>query len=188
MDNDDWSEFVVSHWNSIITNDDTVYIGGDIGLNRTTKIIEYLERLKGSLVLIEGNHDKKPLKDPAFRRCFKAINDCNLTYREKFVFTDEKVEEREIWVSMTHYPILSPQGHIRHSVNLCGHIHSTYHMQKALDLMNNYLMDRGIPHRQINVGLTTPWMNFAPKTLQEIMIAQDYYAKKCESYQCWRVR
>jgi calcineurin-like phosphoesterase family protein len=188
IDNDTWSEFVVKQWNNTITNEDLVYIAGDVGLNTSSNVIKYLEQLKGDKILIEGNHDKKLLKDPAFKRCFKSINDCNLAYNEKLVYEDGSCDSREIWLSMTHYPILAHQGHTRYSVNICGHIHSTYHIQKALDLMNNYLIENGIPHREINVGITCPWMDFKPKILQDIMRLQDYYASRCKEYTCSRIR
>jgi len=50
------NEWLVKCWNEVVGKRDTVYILGDFAFN--TRGILYLRRLKGSKVLIGGNHDK----------------------------------------------------------------------------------------------------------------------------------
>lgn len=59
-----WNDYVsrlTENWNSIITNDDTVVIAGDISwamkLTDTKKDFEYINSLPGKKILLKGNHD-----------------------------------------------------------------------------------------------------------------------------------
>jgi calcineurin-like phosphoesterase family protein len=54
------NEYMIRQWNSVATNDDTVYVAGDFfDFHHCTKQEAYdiLDRLNGNIVLIKGNHD-----------------------------------------------------------------------------------------------------------------------------------
>jgi len=51
---------LIDNWNSVVTEEDTVYVLGDFflgGYKRTDRIKEILSLLKGKKILIQGNHD-----------------------------------------------------------------------------------------------------------------------------------
>ena len=52
---------IIDNWNSIVTDNDDVYILGDFSYKSEDKIV-YLKQLKGRKHLIVGNHDGKLLK------------------------------------------------------------------------------------------------------------------------------
>lgn len=53
----DHDETVIQNWNSIVGEDDDVYILGDLMLNDNAHGIECIKRLNGHLHIIYGNHD-----------------------------------------------------------------------------------------------------------------------------------
>lgn len=95
----DHDEILLKNWNSVVNNNDTVYILGDIGRCGNNKDNEYLcsiiSRLKGKRILIRGNHDN--LKDNRIRQLFTCIYDC-------FEITDNFNGINQKLV-LSHYPI-----------------------------------------------------------------------------------
>lgn len=51
---------MVENWNKIVGPRDTVYHLGDFGFGPPAKLIEARRQLNGKIILIKGNHDKKP--------------------------------------------------------------------------------------------------------------------------------
>lgn len=50
-------EAIIQRWNDIITNDDDVYILGDLMLNNNDNGAKCLKRLNGNKFMVRGNHD-----------------------------------------------------------------------------------------------------------------------------------
>ena len=53
---------LINNWNSVVTDDDDVYILGDFSY-KSEDPIDYLKKLNGKKHLIVGNHDNKLLKN-----------------------------------------------------------------------------------------------------------------------------
>ena len=105
------NEQMIKEWNEIVEPGDIVYILGDVAFLPAAKAVNILKRLNGDLILIEGNHDRKLLKDPAFRNCFMEVHQyLHLTYDKTFV-------------TMFHYPIAEWDQMHRGSVHFHGHLH-----------------------------------------------------------------
>lgn len=130
---EEMNETIINNWNSIINNTDDVYIIGDICLGNPAK---YLDRLKGKLHLIIGNHDGETLKK--CRDYFESID----TYK--------KIHDNGKTIILCHYPIVEWDGFYRGTYHIYGHIHNslnnTYYIMKNLDLalnagcmINNYI-------------------------------------------------
>lgn len=98
-------------WNDVVTNDDTVYFLGDLGMfGKKQEFVAQLIRLNGKKVFFKGNHDhtdqiKAALKTPE-------------TGIVEFVETAKALKINGIQVWLSHYaidlpyPILSIHGHI----------------------------------------------------------------------------
>ena len=77
------NEAMVEEWNSIVQPEDLVYILGDVAFLPAQKAAEYINRLNGDKILVEGNHDRKALNDPTFRRAFKEVHQyLDITYNK----------------------------------------------------------------------------------------------------------
>lgn len=108
---DEMNAGMIAEWNSQVTPDDTTYILGDFAFTSASQAVEILKQLNGTKILIEGNHDRSLLRDPAFRHEFKLIRDYYEIYHN-----DTKVV-------MSHYPMTAWNQSFRGSVMLHGHLH-----------------------------------------------------------------
>jgi calcineurin-like phosphoesterase family protein len=105
------NEAMVKEWNEIVEPEDTVYILGDVAFLPAQKATEYMRRMNGTKILIEGNHDRKALNDPSFRGCFSEVHKYHhITYNGTMV-------------TMFHYPIAEWDQMHRGSVHFHGHLH-----------------------------------------------------------------
>jgi len=124
-DVEDMNQSMISEWNAKVNPDDTVYILGDFAFLPSNKAVAILNQLNGDKILIEGNHDRKLLKDPVFRRCFKEVHVYyEMTYNKTFVV-------------MFHYPVFDHNRAGHGSIMLHGHRHG---------------QPTGIPGRIMDVG------------------------------------
>ncbi len=105
------NEQMIVEWNSMIGSEDTVYILGDVAFLPADKAVAIMRRLNGTKILIEGNHDRKLLNDPAFRSCFAHVH-------QYLCITYDKTR-----VVMFHYPIAEWDQMHRGAVHLHGHLH-----------------------------------------------------------------
>ena len=161
------------NWNKIVTNADDVYILGDIGRIGNNKDNEYLisiiSTLKVKKHLIVGNHDK--LKDIRLRQLFVEICD----YKE-IVDNFNNMTNKLV---LSHYPILHWNGQHDKAILLYGHVHNSDEeqvFQYALNMVNFYFNKRTEEGRTdcpqctaINVGAMMPYINYCPKTLNELI-------------------
>lgn len=105
------NEEMIRMWNEIVAPEDTTYILGDVAFLPAYKAVGILSRLNGSKILIEGNHDRKLLKDPAFRSCFKEVH--------QYLWLNYNGTQ----VVMSHYPFLEWDQMHRGSLHFHGHLH-----------------------------------------------------------------
>ena len=110
-DVDYMNEAMVKEWNELIAPEDLVYILGDIAFLPAQKAAETVNRLNGTKILVEGNHDRKALNDPTFRRCFQEVH--------KYL----DINYMGTKVVMFHYPIAEWDQMHRGSVHFHGHLH-----------------------------------------------------------------
>ena len=105
------NEAMVQEWNEIVESEDLVYILGDVAFLPAAKATEYMRRLNGRKILVQGNHDRKTLKDPGFSGCFEEIHH----------YLD--INYNGTKVCMFHYPIAEWDQMHRGSVHFHGHLH-----------------------------------------------------------------
>lgn len=153
---------MIENWNNVVGDDDTVYLLGDFCWKAEDRWIEILDQLKGNKVLIRGNHDLKTMSQQ-LRNKFQYIKD----YAE--------VKDNGKRVLLSHYPMPFYRGAYNSDiVHLYGHIHVTIE-NDFMEHIREYVTEhdnRGNSKHKChfyNVGAMMPWMNFTPRTLEEIM-------------------
>ena len=102
---------MIAEWNALIAQDDLVYILGDVAFESGPEATKIVQRLNGSKILVQGNHDRKTLKHLPFNLAFKEVH----TYLD-ISYSGTKVV-------MFHYPIAEWDQMHRGSVHLHGHLH-----------------------------------------------------------------
>lgn len=180
---------IIKNWNEKVTNGDTVYILGDISMRGTNlELIKLVSTLKGHKVLVKGNHDQ--VKDYRYQQLFQEIVD----YKEaQTTLPKENDPTRNISVNvvLSHYPILMWKNQHCSYVHLYGHVHNSIEeviFQDAIARINRGdFVNDGHPRREgdnplraYNVGCMMPWMNYCPKSLEEII--SGYESLKSDNY------
>ena len=143
---------LINNWNSRVSNDDHVYIAGDLyyggrdaaGVDEAIVIVK---KLNGILHLIAGNHDFPYLKNMEYHYLFADVD--QLRYL--------KHEGEEIY--LCHYPMAEWSGYFRGSRHIYGHIHNAKDSDayKFLKTQDNAL----------NAGVDI--CQFMPVTFQELI-------------------
>lgn len=149
---------IIKRWNSVVTIDDDVWILGDISWYSPEKTIQIFNQLNGNKHLCVGNHDQKLLKNNNVRDLFVEIVD----YKELYL-------DKKHAVVLCHYPIPCYKNHYYGWYHLYGHVHTSFEwnmMQKFQQEMRD-LYD--MPSRMYNVGCMIDYMNYTPRTLNEIL-------------------
>ncbi|MFR7913868.1 metallophosphoesterase [Eubacterium ramulus] len=171
-------ELLVNNWNSVINNNDTVYVLGDIGRVGRSRDNEYVSsivaRLKGKKILITGNHDAQGLRDNRISQQFVAIHNY-LEIVDNYNGLNQKIV-------LSHYPIFSWNGCYKDTILLYGHTHGNFDDQifqdslKQLRQKVKQLNEENIDVKKFrkepyayNVGCMIPYMDYTPRTLAEIM-------------------
>lgn len=161
-------DVIGNNWNSTVTNGDYVYILGDVSMRgNVEELVAYVSKLRGHKVLIKGNHDD--VRDYRYEILFDEI--CE--YKE---ITD-KVGKDNYSLVLCHYPIFSWKRMGRGNILLYGHTHNSaedVYYQKCLNEMadNDCRHIYGTRPTAINVGCMKPYMDYKPRTLEEILAAK----------------
>lgn len=160
---EDHDAALIGNWNKAVSPDDEVYLLGDVSWHNATKTIEIIKQLPGVLHLIIGNHDNKLLKNREFRSLFAEI-----THYKEITFDDGK------GIVLCHYPIPCFNHHYYGWYHLYGHVHNSFEwnmMERCKYEMEN-LYDK--PCNMYNVGTMIQYINYTPRTLQEIIDANSH--------------
>jgi calcineurin-like phosphoesterase family protein len=105
---EEMNEKFIDNWNSKVKSHDTVYHLGDFALGGVTKCEETLDRLRGKIHLIFGNHDDR-----------KVVNKMAQYFQSIEPMIEKKIDKQHLF--LFHYPIeigLTPNAYSIH-----GHIH-----------------------------------------------------------------
>lgn len=137
------NDTIIDNWNSVVNDDDIVYIIGDIfGKRKRTNI---LYSLKGEKRLIMGNHDKVLNKEDlsVFSHIFENLY-CD--YKGHRLF-------------LNHYPVKNWIGKEDGSIHIHGHIHSAYNCYNKVNFNNG--------KRIIDVGVDCN--DFTPISIDQVL-------------------
>lgn len=156
-DTTEMEKCMISNWNLRVTKNDTVYILGDAFWKNEEQSIKIITQLKGHKILIKGNHDRV---SGQLKQYYDEISD----YAE--------IRDSNHFVILSHYPIIFYKNQHRGSIMLYGHLHNT----KEWDMVEKWKQEQlsdGISCNLINVGCMMSYMNYMPRTLDEILKGTD---------------
>lgn len=101
-DVNDMNEKIISRWNEIVSNNDIVYLLGDIGNDG------YIHRLNGIKYLVKGNHDTKINED--YRKAgFTEVYDLPIILDNFWILSHEPMYVNE------NMPYANIFGHVHNS-------------------------------------------------------------------------
>lgn len=153
---------LIRNWNEAVRKNDNIYILGDFCWGKSEQWVELLSQLRGNKYLIAGNHD---IKNPSstVRRYFQDWKD----YKE--------IDDKGRRVILCHYPIpFYKSDYSESTFMLHGHVHITFENEYLENLryqIENDPYERSAKNlcQFYNVGCMMPWMNYMPRTLDEIV-------------------
>lgn len=147
---------IVRNWCNKVTGKDTVYLLGDISWQGAEETKKIMQQLPGKKVWILGNHDHKLKNNQEIRKEFEEITD----YKE-IKLPDGK------YLILCHYPIPCFKNHMRGSYHFYGHVHNSWEWE-MMEEMKKEMEDKNILCNMYNVGCMMEYMNYTPRTFEEI--------------------
>lgn len=155
-DVNEMNEAIITRHNAKVTDDDHVYILGDVIVCEEEKLKERLEqtvaRLNGHLHLIVGNHDYKYEKNEIFRAYFETIEHSML------------IKDQGRWVQLYHYPVLCWYRKQKGAYHVYGHLHNE---TKGLECEILKKEERAL-------NACVEIVRYEPCTLEELTIRNNY--------------
>ena len=146
---------LILRWNNTVSSGDIVYVLGDMFWCKASDALPVLDQLNGQKFLIRGNHDRTNGGD--FVKKFVKVTD----YLE--------VDDDGKRVVLCHYPIPCFKNHYYGWYHLYGHVHNSFewNMMENIKMQMQELYDKQC--LMYNAGAMMPWMDYTPKTLDEII-------------------
>ena len=135
-------EALINNWNRVVSDEDTVYLIGDLGGYCTPFPAQQLGRLRGHKHLIRGNHDTCIPNQQQLLDYFETVTD--------FL----EIDDGDRHITMCHYPLVYIQG----GCMIHGHLHNT---KKEVHRILQELP------RVLNAGVDIN--NYRPVTLQQLI-------------------
>lgn len=164
---EDQDKFIIEEWNKTVKPTDEVWILGDISWYNPQKTVEIYSQLNGIKNLCIGNHDKRLLKNKKVYDLFNEITD----YKEL------SIPEVQGKVVLCHYPIPCFNGHFHGWIHLHGHVHSSFEWNMMENFKSQMVALYEKPCEMFNVGCMMDYMNYRPRTIQEIISKRGIDAK-----------
>ena len=152
-------------WNNTVSEKDRVYILGDfIWLPPSNpEYIKFTKSLNGKKVLIKGNHDNVEKFSSELKNCFEDIK------------SRKEIKLNKKRIILDHYPLMMYRHDTDSNVfHFHGHTHITGEQDWVEKWTRALIFNRGMgtPTGQIiNVGCMMPYMNYIPRTFEEIIEA-----------------
>lgn len=111
-------ESIIQNWNSVVKEDDIVFILGDLGFCGIEKLRPLLTRLNGILYVIQGNHDSDKVLITLYNE--KIIN--NFSRLIQITITgDEECPNQDL--TLCHFPMIDWYNKERGAWMIHGHQH-----------------------------------------------------------------
>lgn len=157
------NETIIRNWNNIVSNDDDVYVAGDImlgGADGYESGIELIKQLNGKIHIVAGNHDT----DKRIELYKTLPNVVSVSQAERL-----KWNGYHFWVS--HFPAdtsnLCKETLKQMTINISGHTHSNSKFYKDIPYIYNVAVDAH---------------NCTPVSVEEVIYDINEKIEECKSY------
>lgn len=149
---------LIRRWNASVGKNDEVYILGDVSWRNPSIAADTMKQLNGRKYLIAGNHDFKLRNHGAFRSCFEEICDYKVL----------RMPDKPSLV-LCHFPIPCFDKHLHGQIHLYGHVHISWESELMEHVKHRMQCEQGKPCHMYNVGAMMPYMDYTPRTIEEIL-------------------
>lgn len=162
---EDMEHDMVELWNKTVAPDDMVYLLGDVvWSNKYLEWERILKQLSGKKFIVKGNHDKTEILNELKKNGYIE------GWSHQEVVQDPGANGKSRYVVLNHSPMpFFVNMHHDNTYHLYGHVHISWdaqcikHLRKQIEDL--YLHEV----RMYNVGCMIRGMDYAPRTLDEII-------------------
>ena len=115
---EEMNEGIIQNWNSVVQEDDVVFVLGDLGFCGIEKLRLLISQLKGNIFLIQGNHDSdkvvnKLYEEGLIKDYFKLL--------EVTIVNDEECPNQQL--TLCHFPMIDWYNKEKGAWMIHGHQH-----------------------------------------------------------------
>lgn len=162
---DDMNQDMIALWNTTVQDDDLVYILGDVvWSNKYQDWENILTQLAGHKFIVKGNHDKTEILNELKKNGYID------GWSHQEVVHDPGTNGKARYVVLNHSPMpFFVNMHHDNTYHLYGHVHISFdyqvikHVRKQIEDLYQHEV------RMYNVGCMVRGMDYAPRTLDEII-------------------
>lgn len=155
---EEMNQGIIDNWNSVVKEDDTVFVLGDLGFCGIEKLRPLMSQLKGKIILIQGNHDSDYVMSTLYHE--KIINNFD-RLMSITIIGDEECPNQEL--TLCHFPMIDWYNKEKGSWMIHGHQHqlpetpscSAVHYDVGVD-KNNWMP---INFEQLKINITKQFLN-----------------------------
>lgn len=127
---EEMNEAIINNWNSVVTDEDEVWVCGDFFMGQLTAIDPILDRLKGKIHLVRGNHDQKNRMKIYEERGIDVHDIAYIQYKGRYFILCHFPNESAEFVRMVvedNSEVVWLYGHV-HGKAPKGYVNGTYHV------------------------------------------------------------
>ena len=146
---EEMNEELIRRWTAVVHSDGIVFHLGDFCFGKSENWHQILDRLKGRIYLVLGNHDAGHISEDVAAR-FEGV-----AFQMRLNVNGQKIY-------LNHFPYLAYSGDTHGTWQLFGHLHSTPHSPGMIDAQRLAMLQPN----QYDVGVDNN--NFAPVSYQQI--------------------
>lgn len=151
-------EAIINNWNSVIKDDDDVFLLGDMGFCGYNKLQPLIGQLKGKIHLVQGNHDEDKVvyKLYDYDNIYSVCDVIQVT-----IVGDEECPNQEL--TLCHYPWTDWPNKERGAWMVHGHQHQLPHTKSCSIVHWDVGLDKNgmfpINFEQLKINITKQFVN-----------------------------
>lgn len=127
---EEMNETLINNWNNVVNEDDDVWVCGDFFMGPITNIEPILNRLKGKIHLVRGNHDQKNRMKIYEAHGIDIHDIAYIQYKGRYFILCHFPNESQEFVRMViedNSEVVWCYGHV-HGKAPKGYVNGTYHV------------------------------------------------------------
>ena len=157
---EEMNQGIVDNWNSVVKEDDTVFVLGDLGFCGIEKLRPLMSQLKGKIFLIQGNHDSdkvvnKLYEEGIIKDYFKLL--------EVTIVNDEECPNQQL--TLCHFPMIDWYNKEKGGWMIHGHQHQLPETPSCSPKHYDVGLDKNgmtpISFERLKINITKQYLNNA---------------------------
>lgn len=151
---------IIDNWNSVVKEDGTVYLLGDMGFCGIEKLRPLISQLKGHIRLVQGNHDSDKVVNKLVEEGLieGVATLCYIT-----IIGDEECPEQDL--TLCHFPMIDWYNKEKGAWMIHGHQHQLPETSSCSPKHWDVGLDKNgmtpISFEQLKINITKQYLNNA---------------------------